>query len=99
MSEVREPKQQIGVRVDRDLREAIDSQRGHYPRADGGVATRSEILRAMLEEARVMFDRDVQARVRAAARERGITVGEAWALVVKEGLMAVWVDAPAAVEP
>ena len=91
-------RKQIGVRVDDDLRAAIDSQRSHYQRADGAVATRSEILRAMLEEARVMFDRDVQTRVRAAARERGITVGEAWALVVKEGLMAVWVDAPLTTE-
>ena len=81
-------RKQIGVRVDDDLREAIDAQREFFPRADGAAATRSEVLRAMLEEARVMFEPAVLRSVRAVARAEGIAMAEAWARVIQRGLAA-----------
>ena len=80
-------RKQIGVRVDDELREAIDGQREFFPRADGARATRSEVLRAMLEEARVLFDPEVLRQVRALARAEGVAMADAWAAVIERGLV------------
>lgn len=80
-------RKQIGVRVDPHVFEAIEARRDDFTSADGQRADRSEVLRGMLDEAKVMFDPKVIAALQAFAKRNGLSMTDAWARVVQRGLL------------
>lgn len=75
-----------GAKMEPELIARIDALKPLYPGADGADASRSSVMRGLVDLALAVHESGQMGEVERVAQQRGITVPEAVALLLETGL-------------